>query len=529
MSGPGNKNLVINPQERAVSPDINRLQKFANKDYAELFRYMMDVTGNDDIDAGGVIAEPSTIESPLRAEIINGLLVRPVGGTLDVTVDPGVAYVMAPDGEPDSSNYKFVSDPGIPGAGTLAMTANASGSIRIDVIECRINPIDQIVTDTRDIFSTTNGLFTAATITKERSARLEYRVRLGTPGLGFPPNVLGWLPLAVASVPNLTATNDTITFWDVRPLLEDREFTPYGMTRNLDQVTRVHCDLKDPLLSGIVEATYKGRRIGGRLRKGTPGFVAAETIDITSLDNLDVGVYNIRSFVYLYLLFPYGLPRWARYTEGPAGRVPRSPRGIPIISPIHPKGIYGIPQLAITPPANSGLVTTTTDAYCILPIGTAGAVFPGPGYYSTNFGDGRVIWTDSQLDLAAPTLLAATATWSLDDNAVVQTHPPNARALWVRIGIAASVAATTTTDFLLNLAVLRADSSVAANLYLNSQEVTNLTGGALNRSGSWTVRIPLTNDYPNVSVGSLIHLIKATLNFNILVAQLRIIGYEISP
>ncbi len=41
-------------------------------------------------------------------------------------------------------------------------------------------------------------------------------------GAGYPAAVAGWLPLCVASIPNAAPNNDTVTFWDVRPMLQDR-------------------------------------------------------------------------------------------------------------------------------------------------------------------------------------------------------------------------------------------------------------------------------------------------------------------
>jgi hypothetical protein len=367
----GDKTMVINTQERAISPDINRLQAFASKDRAELLRYLLDVTGSDDFDAGGVITEHTTLESPLRAEVINGLLVRPTGGNLVLAVDPGVLYAIAPDSGPDDSNYKFVEDPGTSN-GTLTMTANASGSTRIDVIECQLTPTI-VETDNRDIYDPTTGLFSATSVTKATQMLLTYRVRLGTPGSGFPGTASGWLPLAVATVPNGTTTNDAITFWDVRPLIWDREFAPTALRRSWPRqpyaryqgATSPITGASNYVVSGMLEVMFDGRRYGGEIRRGTPG-TDAVSIDFEAAANLASG-YSFpaaNTMVFAYLVAPQGLPRWARYTDGPSGRVPRSPRGIIVVCGIAPN-VDGTPSTAIAMPDSTGFATTETNALCI--------------------------------------------------------------------------------------------------------------------------------------------------------------------
>src|ERR1700729_3903361 len=211
----GDKEMVINSLARAVSTDQTRMQKFANADRAELFRFLLDISmGSDDLDANGVLTQYTTQNNPLNAEIIgNGLTVKPVVGALDLLVDPGLLYLLNPDAAPDDSNYKYVNDAGIGTTGLLAMTANSSGQTRIDVIECQNLVNATAETDNRDIFNPSTGAFNATTVSKAVKGYLTYRVRAGTPGSGFPGTAAGWLPLAVASVPTATTTNDTICFW----------------------------------------------------------------------------------------------------------------------------------------------------------------------------------------------------------------------------------------------------------------------------------------------------------------------------
>jgi hypothetical protein len=363
----GYRRLRINTQERAMSTDINRLQQFVHQDLSEMQRYLLNVRTSDD-DPGSSV-ETVTVGTPLSAEIFNGLMVKPQGGNLSLFVDPGVLGALAPDGVADDSVYKYIRDVGVSVLGSLVMTANASGSTRIDVIECRINPVENVVTDSRDIFNPTSGLFVAATITKELSGRLEYRVRAGIPNSGYPAAAEGWLPLCVASVPTGTTTNDTITFWDVRPLVSDRSrlVNATGEPEYLTGDGRIErVDATNVLASGIYRARVVGRLVGGILRRGTPG-ADADSVNLTEAANwADGGTYSEpqTGTLYVYLLFPAGLPRWARYTTGPAGRLPRAPKGIPVLSNVIPLAT-GEPSAAITLPTSTGLVTTTSVGMCI--------------------------------------------------------------------------------------------------------------------------------------------------------------------
>lgn len=381
------KTLQINTQERAVSADINRLQKFKEKDVSELLRFMLDVHGSDDLDAGSVMATPSTLETPLRMEIINGLLVRPQLADFNLLVDAGVAMAMAPDAAADESNYKYVADPGVSTLGALTMSAGDPVDTRIDVIECRLDPTGYVATDNRDIFNPSTGLFVASSVTKEKASLLQYRVRQGTAGAGYPGAAAGWTPLMIASVPALAADNDAITFWDVRPLISDREFQPFALTSDLDDSFDVQGYVNNTS-TGLVasgnlagHATVKsgGRRLGGRLRRGSPG---TDTNEIDLFDSANQATdfslaADARYHVYLVTMF--GLPRWARCNDAVVGdRLPRSPRGIPIATMIEPDS-KGNPIAPITLPAVFGFNGATTS--------TGKLIVAGQIYDAT--GDGR--------------------------------------------------------------------------------------------------------------------------------------------
>ncbi len=323
----------------------------------------------------------------------SGLLFTPAVGSTGSVVGPGIAGLLDPDAVPstDDSQYKYVADPG---TSSLTLTANSSGSIRIDVVECsRVQPDTILETDNRDVFNTVTGLFAASTVNKVSQAQLQYRIRTGTPGAGFPGTAQGWLPLAVLSVPNATTVWDTVTVWDVRPLLSDRIFQPFAVARemplwlNSSGIT-VEVDSSMTLCTGTVEvsatdislgslATYSRRRLGGRLRRGTPG----TDLPVSGYDGLDLADAANQSGMaasatnYLYLVEPFGLPRWARYTDFTAGvRQPRSPRGIPMVTGVAPMHFYGAPSSPLTLPSSTGLgATTTSKGICLLALGMRGS------------------------------------------------------------------------------------------------------------------------------------------------------------
>lgn len=391
----GFREIVFNTQERLISPDLNRAQKFVSADVAELFRYMLDVTANDDLDAGAIIAQPNSVEAPLRAEIVNGFLVRPDVGSITIRVDAGVAFCLAPDGAADESPYKYVRfDPGTTPA-VLSMTANASGSTRIDVVEMQVGG-SQVVSDSRDVFNSSTGFFTAALVTKERRAGVVFRVRTGTPGSGFPGSVAGWLPLAVMSVPNGATTNDAVTFWDVRPVIADRQFGSAALSTTFGPSPEVNAFVDfatGPICTMVGQALAfaNGRRLGGALRRGTPG-TDGDSIVITDSANLDPSYTTSgQGMAYVYLLTPFGLPRWARYTDSGSGvRQPRSPRGIPVVSRTAPLP-SGKPSAAITLPTSCGFVGgQTDDGACIAPF----VMKVGGGSYNHSY-NGRVVHVET--------------------------------------------------------------------------------------------------------------------------------------
>jgi hypothetical protein len=377
--GSGRTKVKLNTNERAVSTDLNRLQALAAKDMQELFRALLNTPqGSDDSDGGGTETPNASQSAPVSAEVISGLRFQVTNASTACSITAGTVMMLDPDSSPssDDSPYKYINDPGL-STGTLVMTANASGSTRIDIIECARLGVpgggggsttggdSTIETSSRDIFNDGTGLFSPSTVTKVASGRLQYRIRTGTPGSGIPAAVAGWLPLCVASVPNGSTNWDTVTLWDVRPLVSDRE---YGLVANVGNQPKVRNASINALtltaVAGTVDATLDGRRVGGILRSGV-GTSDSAFIDVTAAANQEGSGISLTANTLwsLYLVTPAGLPRWARYTAT-GTRAPRATRGIPVVSNIAPFS-NNSPSSAISLPSGTGLGGATVDAVCV--------------------------------------------------------------------------------------------------------------------------------------------------------------------
>lgn len=493
------RRMRINTQERAISGDINRLQSFAAKGFNEAMRHMLLIqTSDDDLN---LYAEPSTVTSPLTAEILRGLCVRPAIGSLNLLVDSGTIFVIDPTSiGADDSICVPVESGGVTIPGALAMTGNASGSVRIDVIECRLNPVPITATDNRDIFDPTTGLFTAATVTKEIEQQLEFRVRAGTPGSGFPGAASGWLPLAVAYVPNGATDNDAITFWDVRPMAEDRAVAPFNVDRFSERVS--FDGLLDRssstvwTLSGLFRGTYKGRRVGGLIRRGSPG-TDADSVNLYETENKEGAIAEPLSTTanyYIYLMFPFSLPRWARYTDASSGsRRPRNPKGIPILSAVAPN-VYGNPSSTISLAAIFAGATSSDGVFIGL---TKNAT---SNQCASVFFNGKSASLGDTAPFSYSVANASTLSYSIPADRI----PPNAKFALVRVTVSHSLAATTAIDQAMIIrtaidGVVSSSGSQPRNalVYGGLTALANPTGGAVLRTMTTpTIRVPLPATVP---------------------------------
>jgi hypothetical protein len=534
----GFRELKFNTQERLISPDINRAQKFVGADVAELFRYMMNVSAQDDLEAGASVAEHASIEAPLRAEIVNGFLARPQLASTRILVDAGVAFFLAPDGAADESGYKYVHFDPATQPGVLIMTANATGSIRIDVIEMSFGS-PQVVSDSRDVFNPSTGLFTASLLTKESRAGVVLRIRTGTPGGGYPGPASGWCPIAIMSVPAGATDCDAVTFWDVRPLVSDRTSQPFALSSEVPDapVTYGKIDVTTgpvATLSGYTRAcSPEGRRLGGRLRRGSPG-TDGQSILLTDTANRESGLVFSGSYtmMYLYLLTPFGLPRWARYTDAASGaRVPRSPRGIPILSAVAPNGITSAPSAPITFPAVFGFGGSTQSGICIgttenYQINELAQNCVQPTYF-----DGRRAHVGTaQTSPALPQLNTTTIDVHTQRATLVPgTHfPANAKRVLLAMNGQLSTAAQYGSQHFLRVRIW--NGSPASGLAAAQQVAFTVPGPTVNTQGYLVylgaIWIPVPISYPNAAVSFDVDLWDGGGNFNG-TSQFYVHGWEV--
>lgn len=396
----GTKKMVVNARERAVSTDINRLQDFQQAAIAEVLRHML-LASTAAATAGGVAQVPAATASPMPAIILDGFLARPSLSTdanpADLYVDPGAMFVVDADATPgaDDSVGKIVRDPlGMQTTAAIQFQA-AVASTRIDVVEiARVDPSDPstiVETASRDIYNPATGTFSATTVTKATDGKVQYRIRRGVEGSGFPGTASKWLPIMVAVVPVGVTNWDGCVCFDVRPLLADRwnvgntapaknEILDAELVAGFQYEANGGTDTRK-YINGRVNARYSGALVGGYLPAGG--------LDLSTND------YAVASFISgmsdgwwsLYLAFPFGLPRWCRYAAAPNARLPGPMRGIPVASQ-QACDYSGAPTVAIALPTNLGFAATTTAAVRVFtaPCTAAAKLLPamvdGDGWYS---------------------------------------------------------------------------------------------------------------------------------------------------
>ena len=507
MSG-GNQNMVINTRERAVSNDINRLQAFDAKQLAEVLRRMVNLRGDqlgggywDDgsyVDTTG--NDGAAIETPLRADVFDGLVVIPVNGSLNLLVSPGVIGVDDPDGQagssdptapsPDDSRYKLIVDPGIQVAGSLVLAAGA-GSTRIDLVEVRRQTV-VLETDSRDQFDPSTGTFTPVSVTKVKAGRLLYRVTQGTPGAGIPALSQGWLPICVVSVPSVATTTDGMTFWDVRPLVKDRINAPHESRRIVQFASdgrqwvyaNDHTDVSKCTLTGVAMSAIGMYRCGGFLP------LNASSIDVRAAANQAAGYTpGANKPWFLYAVFPAGLPRWVRYVPAPASpRVPTGMLGVICVSEQGPSSEFGIGD-TLAPPVATGLVSTGPRALLC-----AGPIAAGPAERGFVMRDGYThLDPNSAISGPAPFSTAGTTDkYALSPNA---HFPSGATAVFVKIFVSFSGGTPGAIDlFHCTLNVIANDGSRLANaIDLELPFTYSGTGGASVNFTAW-VPVPAFPD-----------------------------------
>lgn len=334
--------MCINTRERAVSSDIERAQALLA---AELRDSLMAAVASP-----GSYAVPASTHYAVNSCVLHGLLVRPDAGTY-LLVDGGAAVFFDPSfgtspENADDSDLVMGTSVGVTSTSLLTFAANGLGSVRTDVIECR--PVDSLIgSESRDVYDVITGMFTPATVDKERAVILEFRVRRGTPGLAADA---GWMPIAVAFVPPGATNYSECDFYDVRPLWSER----VGSSARTDgrAVEHLDVDCSQGGIAGSMWGSAFGYQAGGAgadesLGRNAPVSNVAYFNDATdptggllawvawTPDNVGSGFAPAdRALMGCYAVFPAlsaggtPLPRWQRYSQSASPREPTGPRGI---------------------------------------------------------------------------------------------------------------------------------------------------------------------------------------------------------
>lgn len=387
----GDKRLVWSLRERIVSADLVRVQALAAAEKAGLLRAFYDDLVGDWWSAGGFQAPIVSSNPSLLGDVFGGLMVQPDNAGYFL-VTPGSLGVLEPAGlGADDSPYRVIADPGVVSTLTLPFTSNAGGgSPRWDVVECQ--PTDHLLEQqTRDVYNPATGIASPVLLDKVRAGQLTYRVRVGTPGSGFPGLAAGWLPLAVCCAPTGSSSLLTSDVWDVRPLVRDRSrpspsdgAVGYAPIHAAEYRLRNAASATFNQFVGSSEAYWNGYQAGGKLERSTPSTLAqfgattasggrAGVLNLDIADNRSTYVLVADARINLLALFPAGLPRWQRYSQVAvgSGRIPNGPRGILVVSTLGPNSNGSIGSVPLPASMSFGggavangclLASTTCDA-----------------------------------------------------------------------------------------------------------------------------------------------------------------------
>lgn len=541
-TGNGGKRFIFNTRERALSGDQNRAQDVHDQMLAEILRGLFDASSELDQKAGSVEVFSTGSETPPSATIIAGIRPRPEVGTTNLFVEGGsLVIVDKPAPTTDESKLAFVVDPGVQTAGVLTLTPGSGGSIRIDVIECqRIEPV--LESDSRDIFNSSTGLFTPAMVDKVVAARLNYRIRTGTIGGGFPGVAAGWIPLAVCSVPSGATTWDDVTLWDVRPLASERVKQPFNAYPSLNYYERgnIATDITTSSgqvrVRGVADCSFGAYRAGGQLiHPGTTNQyinVADTTLWATALSSANAPWY-------LYAVFPFGLPRWVQYCPASASiREPRGMRGIPVVARWTPR-YDGRPLTNIAQtPSWTGLFDSPTQDAIVVCAGLQGSLGGPYGIVCdgrvTSFVNGAGVAVNSTSNDANSPIGNDWTQWTFTDNV---THAGNARAIYVKFTLRFDITTLGRMNLLDNTIVV----GNPYNTFNDTSVVASSYGPALSyyidTTGTFYVdlvqRIPLPIDQAYASARAFKvrwnHNISGSADWTITARTAKVTGWELGP
>jgi hypothetical protein len=359
----GERREVFNTLEEVVSGDLMRLQSFAGAHLAQALRALL-LSPTTEADAGGYDIAPaaSPAAGPLRAVIISGLRVVPdIDGT-DMFISSGTVLVVAPDAvpNPDDCPVKLIHDDGVQ-ISQLVLTPGDAALHRIDVVEFSVVEEAQEF-DNRNVWDPNTAQFVPTTVVKVSRQQLSWRIRTGVAGVGFPGVAAGWCPVAVVQVRPLATKWDVagVLIWDVRPLASDLVSTPHDETARYRHHWRawgqLNYDLGVALLTAVVDTEVGNRKAGGEL-----GAIQLSNPSVY----YEPGHFPVPNALwYLWLAFPFGLPRWCQMN----GVTPGTRRGIPVVSstPVGGYTMRGEPAAPIALPDAYKLVGAAAVTECAL-------------------------------------------------------------------------------------------------------------------------------------------------------------------
>lgn len=520
----GQKIERLNFRERIVSNDWMRMQSFIGAHLADSFKWLFSAVSGE----GGAPLSIETTTSPLWGVVLNGLCARPEIGTVNMFVGPGTVVMANPDASPnaDDSPIKVITDVGQLLAGALTLTPGAVAT-RIDILECSRVEVD-IDSDNRDIFDPVTGLFTPSSVPKVTANQLIYRIRTGTPGGGFAGvgTVSGWMPLAVMSVPSTATTWDDVTVWDVRRLMSDMVRAPAQVTQKFPYRRKGWATAFEVggvrTVRGVIEAELDQYRVGGELGSSLSG-LANGAIDLLSASVLEPGFVPIASGIWvLYLMTPFGLPRWAKFTPATSlQRVPDALKGIPVFTHKSIVSHSGKPGIAVSLPTGTGLGGSSTSGVAAL----TGAFDNTSNFSNSVLADG---WT--RLNLGGGAILPASGagTGSVRYDLIDNTHwPVGATAVRIRFATRLSAVAGTAVPASREIQILDgAGNSIWSDL--TGLSYVSPTGGLINEFIE--VDIPLHNMLTAMPNGSAITrqitLVHTMATFTYSLQSARVVGWR---
>ena len=507
----GFRNVVINPRERAISTDINRLQSMIGYNLAEILRFMTLGSQNNSVSEPFYPTDPAN--APLQATIIEGLGVTFDSATTRTYVSPGAMVTVGTATDADDNTYKVVIDPGVNDGSLYPLTPNTSGSTRFDIFECSIEDALE-ETATRQMYDESTDSFADATVSKVRAYHCVYQLRAGTPGGGIPAFAPGWLPLMIAWVPNGATIWSQCKCWDVRPLMSDFIHSTMAVTNTYQNHRKAVVAMDAGVLDGYAIAISAKREVGGELNTG------GATIDITSASNQEASFATSTNHPwYVYAAFPKSLPRWLQYNMT-TGTTSYGMKGIPVVSRSSPTYGSGQPLTPITMPtwfADSSLVYS------------AACLFAGMSPNDTNFPDTLTIdgigtyqgggsWGECPHTIDATTHDSNSGTFNFVEGT---NFPCGARAIYVTFNLTTSTASTNN-NITTSLAVYNDAGSLITQFHQKAMIV--ISGAAI--SESFPARIAIHNPGSLDTTWKVIYSYYAPSSVSVTSITARVTGWE---